>query len=50
MPNMEAKVVNDEGEEVEPGKDGEIWLRGPNIFVGYLNKEEITQNSIAGDG
>ena len=47
---MEAKVVDEEGNEVEAGKDGELWLRGPNIYVGYLNKEEANRNPITEDG
>ena len=50
LPNMEAMFVDEEGNEVEPGKDGELWMRGPNVFRGYLNNEEATQNSITKDG
>jgi 4-coumarate--CoA ligase len=48
--NMEAMIVDEEGNEVETGKDGELWMRGPNIFAGYLNNEEATRNSITKDG
>jgi 4-coumarate--CoA ligase len=47
---MEAKFVDEEENEVEHGKDGELWMRGPNIFRGYLNNEEATRNSITKDG
>lgn len=50
MPNMEAIIVDEDGNEVEDGKDGEIWMRGPNIFRGYLNNEEATSNSITKGG
>ena len=43
-------IVDEEGNEVEPGKVGELWMRGPNVFRGYLNNEEATQNSITKDG
>ena len=49
-PNMEAMIVDEEENEVEPGKDGELWMRGPNIFRGYHNNEEATRNSITKDG
>lgn len=49
-PNMEAKFVDEEGNEVPPGKDGELWMRGPNIFKGYLNNDAATKNSITADG
>jgi long-subunit acyl-CoA synthetase (AMP-forming) len=43
-------IVNEEGNEVENGKDGEVWMRGPNVFKGYLNNDEATRNSITKDG
>jgi 4-coumarate--CoA ligase len=50
IPNLEAMVVDEGGNEVEPGKDGELWMRGPNICVGYLNNDDATRNSITEDG
>lgn len=50
VPNMEAKIVDEEGNEAEVGKDGELWMRGPNVFAGYLNNEEATRNSFTEDG
>ena len=50
VPNMEAMIVDEEGNELETGKDGELWMRGPNVFAGYLNNEEATRNSITKDG
>ncbi|RSH92243.1 long-chain fatty acid-CoA ligase [Saitozyma podzolica] len=29
---------------------GEIWLRGPNVFKGYLGMEELTRESFTEDG
>jgi fatty-acyl-CoA synthase len=31
----EARVVDDAGRDVPPGTDGEIAIRGPNVFSGY---------------
>jgi len=36
LPGVEAVVVDPSGEEATPGNDGEIWLRGPQVFSGYL--------------
>jgi long-subunit acyl-CoA synthetase (AMP-forming) len=47
---MEAKFVDEEGNEVDIGEEGELWMRGPNVFAGYLNNEEATNNAIVGDG
>lgn len=31
------KIVNDEGEMVPFGEDGEIWIRGFSRMLGYKN-------------
>ncbi|MDQ3887239.1 MAG: AMP-binding protein, partial [Actinomycetota bacterium] len=52
IPNMECKLVDPAtGEEVvEPGVIGELWCKGPNVMVGYLNDEEATAATIDPDG
>lgn len=58
--NTECKVVDltDDalGEILPPGNEGEksdageLWVRGPQIMLGYLNNEEATANTLVGDG
>ena len=36
--------------EVPAGKTGELWIKGPNIFLGYLNNPEATRNVLTSDG
>ena len=43
-------VVDEEGNELPPGKDGEVWMRGPNVFAGYLNNPAATKNCMTDDG
>jgi len=50
FPNMTAKYISAEGEELGPGKSGELWLTGPNIFKGYWKNEAATKDSITPDG
>lgn len=57
VPNMEAKLVDvTTGEEItEVGENGEtgpgeLWLRGPNVMVGYLNRPEATAETLDADG
>jgi acyl-CoA synthetase (AMP-forming)/AMP-acid ligase II len=57
LPNMQAKIVDLEtGEEItEIGSDGmtergELWMRGPNIMLGYLNKPDATADTLDADG
>lgn len=49
MPSMVAKIVN-EGEEVPTGNEGEICLKGPNIFKGYYDNPTATAQSFDADG
>lgn len=51
LPNMEAKLVDpDEEKEVFENTPGELWLKGPNIFQGYLNLPENTAATMSADG
>lgn len=43
FPNTEAKVVNSEGKQVGYDELGELWLRGPQITLGYTNNEQATK-------
>ncbi|KAF3912090.1 hypothetical protein ABW21_db0203628 [Orbilia brochopaga] len=50
LPNMTAKYVGEDGIEVPAGKTGELWLKGPNIMLGYWRNEEATRNCMTDDG
>ncbi|WP_162890439.1 fatty acyl-AMP ligase [Streptomyces olivoreticuli] len=42
-------VIVDPGERrpVEPGRIGEVWVRGPNVATGYLGRPELTAETFA---
>ena len=42
LPDVEIRLVDEEGEDVIEGDPGEIVLRGPNVFQGYWNRPEET--------
>jgi acyl-CoA synthetase (AMP-forming)/AMP-acid ligase II len=48
--DFEVRIVGADGREMEPGDDGEILLRGPNVMVGYLDDMAATRAAIEPDG
>ncbi|HSK20657.1 MAG TPA: AMP-binding protein [Longimicrobiales bacterium] len=47
---LDARVVDDAGRDAEDGAAGELWLRGPQRFSGYLRDSERTAEAITADG
>ncbi|CCO29735.1 putative 4-coumarate--CoA ligase 3 Short=4CL 3 [Rhizoctonia solani AG-1 IB] len=50
LPNLEARLVGEDGTDAEEGQPGELWLRGPSVMKGYLNNPAATKNTITPDG
>lgn len=44
---VEIKLVGDNGEEVAPGELGELVVRGDHNMMGYLNRPEETNKTLA---
>jgi long-chain acyl-CoA synthetase len=42
--------VDENGDDVLVGDSGEIWIRGENIFAGYLDDPEATARVLTRDG
>ena len=53
LPGIELRLVDDDGNAL-PGEDdetiGEVQVRGPNLFLGYLNREDATAAAFTEDG
>lgn len=50
MPDVEMKVVDENGKELPTGQIGEIVARGPRVMKGYYKDEEKTAKTIDKDG
>ena len=46
----EIRIVDDAGNAVPTGTDGEIWIRGANVMLGYFEDPEATAQAIDADG
>ena len=51
MAGTACRIVDvDSGKDAGPGKEGEIWVKGPQVMKGYLNNPEATAAMIDADG
>ncbi len=51
QPNTELRVVDTQsGRDLGPGERGELWVRGPQVMAGYLNRPDATAETIDADG
>lgn len=50
VPFLEMRLVSESLEDVEDGEPGELLLRGPQMFGGYLHDRERTVEVMAPDG
>lgn len=49
LPNVQVKLVGDEGNDIPPnsGRPGEIYVKGPGVFLEYWRRPEATESSFA---
>lgn len=50
LPYQTAKYMDASDNEVPAGETGELWIKGPNVFKGYLNNPEGTAHALTPDG
>ena len=44
-PFRDVKIVDDNGDEVESGSPGELWIKGPGIINGYYKKPKANKET-----
>ena len=47
LEGVELKIMDNNGVEYATGQVGEIYTRGDNVFNGYLNQKELTEEVLA---
>jgi long-chain acyl-CoA synthetase len=50
LPGIEMRLIDTDGEDALVGDPGEIWVRGPNVFLGYWNDPEATATALTPEG
>ncbi len=47
---VDVRIVDERGHDTPVGDEGEVWVKGPNVFVGYWNDPEATARVLDSDG
>jgi len=45
-PSTDIKILLDDGNEAPLGEAGEMWVKGPQVMLGYYNREEATNETL----
>jgi malonyl-CoA/methylmalonyl-CoA synthetase len=50
FPDVEARIVDETGRELDDDQAGELQIRGPNVFAGYFGKPDESAAAFTSDG
>ncbi|KVE23615.1 AMP-binding protein [Burkholderia singularis] len=50
IPGIGVRFCSAQGVDVAPGEVGELWVRGPNVMLGYYRDPQRTRATVTADG
>ncbi|VVE66319.1 long-chain fatty acid--CoA ligase [Pandoraea captiosa] len=50
IPGVAVRIVGPEGRDLPDGEVGELWVRGPNVMLGYYRAPDLTAATVTEDG
>ena len=50
LDGVQVRLVDEHGDDALQGDSGEVWVKGPNVFQGYLDEPEATAKVLTADG
>lgn len=50
LTSMQARLITESGQDAQEGEAGELWLRGPNVMLGYHDNEKATKETVNEEG
>ena len=50
LPGLEMRILDKQGKALAAGEEGELAMRGPGVFFGYLGQDDLYQSLMTEDG